>query len=179
MKIPMPRSPNGNEAESNQASRVSGRLPTIVFKSIGCRTNQEELSGLAAALHCRGYRIVSTVDEATDIVIVNSCAVTAIAEAKTEYMLSTLAKSAPQARILVTGCLAQQNPERLAAFFMRPSMATSCASQTVPAGISRCYPPGEHGSALRSRRGAITNAPTVSCPRYADGRAAPLSGISL
>ena len=84
----------------------------IVFKSIGCRTNQEECSELTAALSGKGHQIVSDLDEA-DVVMVNSCSVTAATESKTRRLIASIAHTAPQARIMVTGCFAQQSPHSL------------------------------------------------------------------
>lgn len=87
-------------------------LSKVLFRSIGCRTNQEEFTELAEVLTLRGYTIVERLEDA-EIIMVNTCSVTGATESKTRRMLSALAIDAPQARILVTGCLAQQNPEHL------------------------------------------------------------------
>ncbi|MBD3346829.1 MAG: tRNA (N(6)-L-threonylcarbamoyladenosine(37)-C(2))-methylthiotransferase MtaB [Chitinivibrionales bacterium] len=92
-----------------QASQ-SGTGKRIALKSLGCRTNQEELQAIAA--HClrKGYRIVNDLSQA-DIIIVNTCTVTRTAEAKSRRMLEASRRNASQAKILATGCLAQQKPE--------------------------------------------------------------------
>jgi threonylcarbamoyladenosine tRNA methylthiotransferase MtaB len=81
----------------------------ILLKSIGCRTNQEEMATLAGRLVSVGNTIVESLDSA-DIVIVNTCLVTALTEAKTRRIISTIAKKRPQAKICITGCLAQHSP---------------------------------------------------------------------
>jgi threonylcarbamoyladenosine tRNA methylthiotransferase MtaB len=53
-----------------------------------------------------------TVDN-SDIIIVNSCAVTAETESSAGRLLSSFARLAPGAQVLVTGCLAQLSGERL------------------------------------------------------------------
>ncbi|MDR3518308.1 MAG: tRNA (N(6)-L-threonylcarbamoyladenosine(37)-C(2))-methylthiotransferase MtaB [Azospirillaceae bacterium] len=80
------------------------RPPEIV--TFGCRLNtyeSEVMRGLAqdAAL--------------TDTVIINTCAVTAEAERQARQMIRKLRRERPEARIIVTGCAAQINPERFAA----------------------------------------------------------------
>lgn len=84
----------------------------ISLKSIGCRTNQEEMTGLSAALESAGYQIIEDADQA-DIIVVNTCSVTGTAESKTKRLIKSLAKAHPEAGVLVTGCLAQQMPEEL------------------------------------------------------------------
>ncbi|MBN1577665.1 MAG: tRNA (N(6)-L-threonylcarbamoyladenosine(37)-C(2))-methylthiotransferase MtaB [Chitinispirillaceae bacterium] len=87
--------------------------PAVAIKSIGCRTNQEEMVTLSASLVQQGYRLVENAAEAA-VIVVNTCSVTAATESKTRRLLHALAAQAPMARILVTGCLAQQKPDELA-----------------------------------------------------------------
>ncbi|MCX7726262.1 MAG: tRNA (N(6)-L-threonylcarbamoyladenosine(37)-C(2))-methylthiotransferase MtaB [Chitinispirillaceae bacterium] len=84
--------------------------PAIAIRSLGCRTNQEEMFILAGELCEKGFQIVDNISEAS-IVIVNTCSVTSTSEAKTRRLINSLLKSAPQAELLVTGCTAEQNPE--------------------------------------------------------------------
>ncbi|MDD5675922.1 MAG: hypothetical protein PHC61_17260, partial [Chitinivibrionales bacterium] len=85
---------------------------SVYCASIGCRTNQEEIALLERGLCAAGFAIAAAAASA-DIIIVNSCSVTAAAEGKTRRLLQALARAAPQARIAVTGCLAQQKPREL------------------------------------------------------------------
>jgi threonylcarbamoyladenosine tRNA methylthiotransferase MtaB len=80
----------------------------VALKSIGCRTNQEEAAALEAELRSLGFSIVDEPGDA-DIVIVNTCSVTSLAESKTRRFVQSLASAAPAAKILVTGCFAQQH----------------------------------------------------------------------
>ncbi|HEX2959758.1 MAG TPA: tRNA (N(6)-L-threonylcarbamoyladenosine(37)-C(2))-methylthiotransferase MtaB [Chitinispirillaceae bacterium] len=89
------------------------KVATIYLKSVGCRTNQEELFTLKSQLQQAGCEFTDIV-EAADIIIVNTCAVTSHTESKTRRLLQSLAAQAPQARILVTGCLVQQQPQSIA-----------------------------------------------------------------
>ena len=84
----------------------------IALTSIGCRTNREEMDALAFRLVEQGLRVVERIDEA-DLVIVNTCSVTAVTEAKTRRFLRQVSRSAPEAGICVTGCLAQQKAHEL------------------------------------------------------------------
>jgi threonylcarbamoyladenosine tRNA methylthiotransferase MtaB len=87
-------------------------IKAIAFHSIGCRTNQEEMTALAFRLAGQGCAIVDRADEA-EVVVVNTCSVTSGTEAKTRRFLRQLSRSAPRAGICVTGCLAQQQAEQL------------------------------------------------------------------
>jgi len=83
---------------------------TILLKSIGCRTNQEEMASLSAQLSADGHAITDTLD-AADVVIVNTCLVTAATESKTRRMISAISRLNPLAKICITGCLAQHSPQ--------------------------------------------------------------------
>lgn len=89
---------------------------TIAIKSFGCRTNQEEIASLSFRLAEQGHHIVDKIDEA-EIVIVNTCCVTSCTEAKTRRLLHQISQNHPQAKICVTGCLAQQKVDELSAHY--------------------------------------------------------------
>jgi threonylcarbamoyladenosine tRNA methylthiotransferase MtaB len=77
---------------------------SLEVHSLGCRLNlaeSERLRGLLAG--------------AQDLVVVNSCAVTAEAVRQTRQAIRRARKSRPDARLLVTGCAAEVEREALAA----------------------------------------------------------------
>ena len=84
----------------------------VALRSIGCRTNQEEIFALKGALLERGFQVVDSLDNA-QIIIINTCSVTSLTESKTARFLRTVNSKHPGARILVTGCFAQQHGEAL------------------------------------------------------------------
>jgi threonylcarbamoyladenosine tRNA methylthiotransferase MtaB len=81
----------------------------VLIKSFGCRTNQEEMAALGALLTQSGHTVVDSLTRA-DVVVVNTCLVTSIAEAKTRRYISALSRARPGVKICVTGCLAQYSP---------------------------------------------------------------------
>lgn len=87
----------------------------VYLHSLGCRLNQSELEALARQLAGRGCQVVDDPARA-DICVVNTCAVTAVAERKTRHWLRALARAHPRARIAVLGCAATLRPEELASF---------------------------------------------------------------
>ncbi|WCT74323.1 tRNA (N(6)-L-threonylcarbamoyladenosine(37)-C(2))-methylthiotransferase MtaB [Sphingomonas naphthae] len=68
--------------------------------TLGCRLNIAESDAIAAMLGARD-----------DLVVVNSCAVTAEALAQTRKAIRKAARERPDARIVVTGCAASTEPE--------------------------------------------------------------------
>lgn len=82
----------------------------IYLDSVGCRLNWSEVEQLARQLAAARHVIVAAPEEA-DIVILNSCAVTAQAERKTRHRVRSLHRDNPTARLAVVGCYATLRPE--------------------------------------------------------------------
>lgn len=83
----------------------------IYLNAIGCRLNQSEIELIAARFRSAGCEIVSTVQDA-DIAIVNTCTVTAKADADSRKMIRKLARL-HDVNIIATGCYATIDPEAL------------------------------------------------------------------
>lgn len=78
--------------------------------TLGCKTNQAESSGLGNVLRQNGMTPAEK-DAEPDILIVNSCAVTAESVRKTRQLLRSLKRKHPQAKLILTGCWPQAFPE--------------------------------------------------------------------
>ncbi|MGH7331344.1 MAG: tRNA (N(6)-L-threonylcarbamoyladenosine(37)-C(2))-methylthiotransferase MtaB, partial [Candidatus Rokuibacteriota bacterium] len=88
-------------------------MPTVAFATLGCRLNQGDTQALQGALEERGYRAVHG-GETPDVVVVNTCTVTARAEASDRQTIRRFVRAHPQARLIVTGCWAQTDPDAVA-----------------------------------------------------------------
>ena len=75
----------------------------VYLDNIGCRLNWSEIERLARQFAAAGHRVVATPLEA-DVILVNTCAVTAQAERKTRHELRSLHRENPDAQIAVLGC---------------------------------------------------------------------------
>ena len=80
--------------------------------TFGCRVNQADSLAIEGAFLARGDVAVPP-DEA-DVVVVNTCSVTATADQGARQTIRRVARSNPAARILVTGCYATRRPADLA-----------------------------------------------------------------
>ena len=89
------------------------KAPTVAFATLGCRLNQVDSHELQGTLEARGFRTVPFADQA-DVVIVNTCTVTARADFSDRQMIRRASRINPGARIVVTGCWAQTSPEAVA-----------------------------------------------------------------
>ena len=74
--------------------------------TLGCKVNQFESQAMLRMLGQSGYTPVSG-NEAADITIINSCAVTAASEAKAIRLMHRIRRENPETIIVLTGCMAQ------------------------------------------------------------------------
>ena len=82
----------------------------IYIHTLGCKVNQFESQALETLFRERGYAIQDT-PEGCDIIILNTCAVTAESVRKCRQALRHMAAAAPGAVIGVCGCWSQLDPE--------------------------------------------------------------------
>ncbi len=78
--------------------------------SLGCRTNQYESQAFHDQLIKMGYSPAEE-NEESQICIVNTCTVTEGADSNSRHAIRQLAQNNPNARLLVTGCFAENKPE--------------------------------------------------------------------
>lgn len=87
-------------------------MNTFYTATLGCKINQYETRSIAEAWAGSDAREVDSPERA-DLILVNSCAVTANAVADLRQTVRKLHRGNPVARIIVTGCAAQVLPEEL------------------------------------------------------------------
>ena len=83
---------------------------TYSVYTLGCKVNQYETQALEAMLHERGF---SPAQENADVVIVNTCAVTAESGRKSRQAIRRLQGKNPGALTVVCGCFSQLEPEQM------------------------------------------------------------------
>jgi threonylcarbamoyladenosine tRNA methylthiotransferase MtaB len=79
--------------------------------TFGCRVNQADSLSVEEQLRARGG-VESSAAEA-DVVVVNTCSVTATADQGARQTIRRVARDNPSARIVVTGCYATRRPDEL------------------------------------------------------------------
>ncbi len=89
-------------------------MPTFFIEQFGCRATQADGAALEHQLLQRGCTSVREAATA-DFVVVNTCTVTASADAQARDAIRKLHAANPKVRVIVTGCYAQRAPEELAA----------------------------------------------------------------
>ena len=99
---------------------------TALYHTFGCKLNFAETSTIARQLAELGVRRVSGAEQ-PDIIVVNTCSVTELADKKCRQTIRSFHKRYPDAAIVATGCYAQLKSAEVAAL---PGVA-------IVAGIDR------------------------------------------
>jgi threonylcarbamoyladenosine tRNA methylthiotransferase MtaB len=81
--------------------------------TFGCRVNQADSLGFEEELRAAGA--VAVPPDAADLVVVNTCSVTASADQGARQTIRRVARNNPGARIVVTGCCSTRRPAEMAA----------------------------------------------------------------
>jgi threonylcarbamoyladenosine tRNA methylthiotransferase MtaB len=79
--------------------------------TFGCRVNQADSLGIEADFLARGD--IAAPPEESDVVIVNTCSVTASADQAARQTIRRVARINPDAKIIVTGCYATRRPDEV------------------------------------------------------------------
>jgi threonylcarbamoyladenosine tRNA methylthiotransferase MtaB len=88
-------------------------LATFSIENFGCRATQADAAAIERQLLERGFQRAPNHRDA-ELVILNTCTVTAAADAQARDFIRHIHAANRNARILVTGCYAQRAPEELA-----------------------------------------------------------------
>jgi threonylcarbamoyladenosine tRNA methylthiotransferase MtaB len=104
----------GSEKSEPGSPPYNSILRSFFVKTFGCRASQADGAALEAGLAGRGLQAAGALTDA-DLVVLNTCTVTASADDELRQVVRRLHRDQPHARILVTGCYAQRAPEELAA----------------------------------------------------------------
>ena len=82
--------------------------------TFGCRCNQADSAAMREGL-CRRSMLESDNPRDSDLIIVNTCTVTHRADQQVRQAVRRLHRENPGARVIVTGCYAERDPETLSA----------------------------------------------------------------
>ena len=79
--------------------------------TLGCKVNQYESDCIQAELEKLGHTVVTTL-QVCDFYIINTCAVTTIAERKSREFIAKFQKLNGNAKVIVCGCASEHNQEQ-------------------------------------------------------------------
>ncbi|MBP5607949.1 MAG: tRNA (N(6)-L-threonylcarbamoyladenosine(37)-C(2))-methylthiotransferase MtaB [Lachnospiraceae bacterium] len=83
----------------------------VSFHNLGCKVNAYETDVMMSLFEEAGFEIV-TFDEPADVVVINTCTVTNIADRKSRQMLHRARKLNPGAIVVAAGCYVTADAER-------------------------------------------------------------------
>ena len=89
-------------------------MATFFIEQFGCRATQADAAAIERQLLDRGYQL-SRDARTADVVVVNTCTVTAAADLQARQAIRSIHRHSPGARVIVTGCYAQRAPDEIAA----------------------------------------------------------------
>src|SRR6266481_3311498 len=95
--------------------------------TFGCRVNQADSLGFEEELLAVGATAARPED--ADLVIVNTCSVTATSDQGARQTIRRVARDNPGARIVVTGCYATRRPDEIVAL---PNVAQVVCNDDKP-----------------------------------------------
>ena len=85
----------------------------VHLKALGCRLNEAELEQWSHDFRAKGHAMVADHEDA-DIVVLNTCAVTADAGKKSRKLMNRLYRENPESKLVVSGCYATLETDKVA-----------------------------------------------------------------
>jgi len=85
----------------------------VKYLTLGCKLNYAETAAISKILESRGHTAAQAA-ETPDLIVLNSCSVTDVADKKGRQLIRREHKLHPEAVIIVTGCYAQLKPDEVA-----------------------------------------------------------------
>lgn len=86
----------------------------VHLKTLGCRLNEAETESWASEFQRLGHRVVED-EQHSDLVVLNTCAVTHNAARKSRQLIRRVQRHNPHAKLVVSGCYASLSPDEVTA----------------------------------------------------------------
>ncbi len=91
-------------------------MTKLAFATLGCRANQYQTDLLKSQLTTNGSQL-TTFDSKADIYVINTCTVTVDADRTSRRLIRKALKQNPKARVIVAGCYARLEADKLKELF--------------------------------------------------------------
>ena len=151
------------------------RVRRASIANLGCKVNQSEMESAARLLRERGIELVGP-SAAADLVLVNTCTVTAVADQKSRQAVRRARRTNPDSEIVVTGCSVQVGREAFEAADPAARLIDNRAKDGLHAELEALVGAGGADGAAGPDDGRVAQAlPTLSGVEIAgieDGRGA-------
>lgn len=121
---------------------------TVAIETHGCKLNQADSAVLARQFAQSGYRLVDSNADA-DIIVVNTCTVTATADSKARQALRAARRANPDAIVVAAGCYPQRAADELRKM---PEVSIVVGNSEKPelAGLAIAELSRQHGDSVPS-----------------------------
>ena len=86
--------------------------PSIKFFTLGCKANQYDTQSIRERFLSKGFQELAGTSQ-PDYFLINTCTVTSGADQKSRNIIRRCIQSAPQAQVIVTGCLVEKDSKTL------------------------------------------------------------------
>lgn len=102
----------------------------VAFHTLGCKVNQYDTQAMLESFQAAGWQVCEF-DEHADAYVVNTCTVTGTGDKKSVQIIRRVHRENPEAAIVVAGCLAQRDPDRVALPGVRLVLGTAKRAKVV------------------------------------------------
>lgn len=128
-------------------------MATFSLENFGCRATEADAASLRRSLRASGLELLD--DHATaDIVVLNTCTVTAAADSQARDTIRKIHRTNPSARIVVTGCYAQRASEEIAALEGVSWVIGNSHQTEIPRVVREGLLPGANTEAAKAAAGS-------------------------
>ena len=124
----------------------------VALVNLGCRVNRVELDSMALELQRRGYRL--TGQHEAQVIVINTCAVTGEAQAKTRKAVRRAAKMPQRPIVVATGCVASLFADELRS--LGENVVVEPLKSVVADRVTEALSSGLAGEGAASAGAAIT-----------------------
>jgi threonylcarbamoyladenosine tRNA methylthiotransferase MtaB len=101
---------------------------TVAIATLGCKVNQCESASFHESFTEKGYE-VTQFNRSADIYVINTCAVTAKAASQSRQLIRKAHRTNPNAKVVVTGCYAQIDPQKITEITSGPACIVGNANK--------------------------------------------------
>jgi threonylcarbamoyladenosine tRNA methylthiotransferase MtaB len=143
---------------------------TASVTNLGCKVSFADAERAARDLAARGVRLVAD-GVAADLVVINTCTVTAEADRKSRQAVRRARRASPAAEIVVTGCSAHVDPDAFAALDPALRLVDGRSSDALRRELDALFGASSAGRALPTLSGVDLDVAAPALEGVADDRA--------
>ncbi len=110
--------------------------------NFGCKVNQYESQVMTELMIKSGYTYTDDKEKA-DIIIINSCTVTAVADNKVLKLIRHIKRENPEKIVVLTGCMPQAYPDKTSELMQADIVLGNSARQELPGEVEKYLSNGE------------------------------------